>query len=141
MMAEADEKAKQTLKETIDRLEAEKSKAVADNEKLQKKYDKLKDKGKQSEQEMQELKDSLSAAESKNESLQEEIRKLKKESMLGANEKMVRLNMAFETAQSDISKVSAALDAIKEQEQYEKLRAAVYQTLKNMVEDMNNEDK
>lgn len=136
MMAEADEKAKQTLQETIDRLEAEKSKAAADNEKLQKKYDKLKDKGKQSEQEMQELKDSLSAAESKNESLQEEIRKLKKEFMLGANEKMVRLNMAFETAQSDISKVSAALDAIKEQEQYEKLRAAVYQTLKDMVEKM-----
>lgn len=141
MMAEADEKAKQTLKETIDRLEGEKSKAVADNEKLQKKYDKLKDRGKQSEQEMQELKDSLSEAESKNECLQAEIRKLKKESMLGANEKMVRLNMAFETAQGDISKVSAALDAIKEQEQYEKLRAAVYQTLKSMVEDMNNEDK
>lgn len=136
MMAEADEKAKQTLQEEIDRLEAEKEKAVTDAEKLQKKYDKLKDEGKKAEQDMQELKDSLSAAESKNETLQEEIQKLKKESMLGANEKLVRLNMVFETAQSDISKVSAALNAVKGQSEYEKLRAAVYQTLKNMVDEM-----
>ncbi len=139
MMLEADEKAKETLQKEIDRIEAEKAKAEAETEKLQKKYDKLKDKDKKAEQDMQDLKDSLSAAESKNANLQEEIQKLKKESMLGANEKMVRLNMAFETAQSDISKVSAALAAVKAQEQYGKLRAAVYQTLKNMVEKIQEE--
>lgn len=136
MMAEADEKAKAILQEEIDRLEAEKSKAEIEIEKLKKKNEKLKEKDQKTEQSIQELKNNLSAAESKNENLQEEIQKLKKESMLGANEKMVRLNMAFETAQGDISKVFNALEAVKDQDAYDKLRTAIYQTLKSKIEEL-----
>lgn len=59
--------------------------------------------------------------------------------MLGANESLVRLNMFFETAQSDISRVTAALDGIKGQEMYDKLRYAVYVTLAGLVDKMKPE--
>ena len=59
--------------------------------------------------------------------------------MLGANESLVRLNMFFETAQSDISRVRAALDGIKGQEMYAKLCEAVYATLAGLVEQIKPE--
>lgn len=132
MMAEAEEKVKKTLKNEIDRITREKDKAEKDRNTAQEKLNKILSDNK-------ELQDKVSEAENKSKEMQAEIDRLKKESMLGANEKMVRLNMAFETAQNDILKLSSALQDIEGQKEYGKLQAAVYQTLKDMVEEINNE--
>lgn len=127
MMAEAEEKAKKGLEKEIDRLTKEKDKAENDRDTAQKKLDKLLTDNK-------ELQDKVSAAENEREEMQAEIDRLKKESMLGANENMVRLNMSFENAQKAIVDVSKALDVIKGQEQEGKLRGAVIKTLRELIE-------
>ncbi len=131
MMAEAEEKAKKTLKKEIDRLQEERDKAEKDRGTAQDKLNKLLADNK-------ELQDKVSEAESRSEAMQAEIDRLKKESMLGANENMVRLNMMFENAQNAIIDVASALDTIESQEQSGKLRGAVLKTLTDLIEERIN---
>ena len=139
MIADAEGKVREETKKQISKLEREVKKKQKETDEIQKKYDNLKTENEKSGKDIQGLKDSLKAAENKNKDLAAEIERLKKESMLGANESLVRLNMFFETAQSDISRVSDALDGIKGQEMYAKLREAIYATLAGLVEKMKPE--
>ena len=139
MIADAEEKVREETKKQISKLEREVKKKQKETDEIQKKYDELKGESEKSGKDIQELKNSLTAAKNKNKDLAAEIERLKKESMLGANESLVRLNMFFETAQSDISRVRAALDGIKGQEMYAKLCEAVYATLAGLVEQIKPE--
>jgi hypothetical protein len=129
MMQEADENAKKSLQKEIDRLTEEKEKAVQAAEKSKEKYKKLKD-------EVSAEKEKVDAAEKENAELKQTIEKLQKESLLGSNEKMVKLQMCFEQAQSSIIAVKTALAAVEGSEKYEKLFAAVKETLKGKVEEI-----
>ena len=71
-----------------------------------------------------------------NEELKKTIEKLQKESLLGSNEKMVKLQMCFEQAQNSIIAVKTALAAVEGSEKYDKLFAAVKETLKGKVEEI-----
>ncbi len=136
MIADAEEKVREETKKQISKLEREVRKQQKETDEIQKKYDELKGESEKSGKDIRGLKDSLAEAENKNKDLAAEIARLKKESMLGANESLVRLDMFFETAQSDISRVAAALDGIKGQEMYAKLREAIYVTLAELVDRM-----
>lgn len=129
MMQEADENAKKSLQKEIDRLTEENEKAVQAAEKSKEKYKKLKD-------EVSAEKEKVDAAEKENAELKQTIEKLQKESLLGSNEKMVKLQMCFEQAQSSIIAVKTALAAVEGSEKYEKLFAAVKETLKGKVEEI-----
>ena len=139
MIADAEEKVREETKKQISKLEREVKKKQKETDAAVKKCIELQKESEKSDKDIQGLKDSLTAAENKNKDLAAEIERLRKESMLGANESLVRLNMFFETAQSDISRVSTALDGIKGQEMYAKLREAVYVTLAGLVEKMKPE--
>ena len=139
MIADAEEKVREETKKQISKLEREVKKKQKETDEIQKKYNELKGEKEKSGKDIQWLQDRLTDAKNKNKDLAAEIERLKKESMLGANESLVRLNMFFETAQSDISRVSDALDGIKGQEMYAKLRAAIYATLAGLVEKMKPE--
>lgn len=143
MMQEADEKAKKSLQAEIDRLKTEKKKAEQAAEKAERAAKKSKQKAKNAEQQYKELQDDVSsekektaAAEKENEELKKTIEKLQKESLLGSNEKMVKLQMCFEQAQSSIIAVKTALAAVEGSEKYDKLFAAVKETLKGKVEEI-----
>ena len=129
MRQEADENAKKSLQKEIARLTEEKEKAVQAAEKSKEKYKKLKD-------EVSAEKEKVDAAEKENAELKQTIEKLQKESLLGSNEKMVKLQMCFEQAQSSIIAVKTALAAVEGSEKYEKLFAAVKETLKGKVEEI-----
>lgn len=129
MMKEADEKAKQSLQKEIDRLQAEKEKAEKAAEKSKEKYKKLKD-------DVSAEKEKAEAAEKENEELKKTIEKLQKESLLGSNEKMVKLQMCFEQAQTAIIAVKTALAAVEGTEQHDKLKAAVRNTLQGKVAEL-----
>lgn len=136
MMQEADEKAKKSLQAEIDKLKTEKKKA-------EQAAKKSKQKAKNAEQQYKKLQDDVSsekektaAAEKENEELKKTIEKLQKESLLGSNEKMVKLQMCFEQAQSSIIAVKTALAAVEGSEKYDKLFAAVKETLKGKVEEI-----
>lgn len=142
MMQEADEKAKKSLQAEIDKLKTEKKKAEQAAEKAERAAKKSKQKAKNAEQQYKELQDDVSsekektaAAEKENEELKKTIEKLQKESLLGSNEKMVKLQMCFEQAQSSIIAVKTALAAVEGSEKYDKLFAAVKETLKGKVEE------
>ena len=143
MMQEADEKAKKSLQAEIDRLKTEKKKAEQAAEKAEQAAKKSKQKAKNAEQQYKKLQDDVSsekekvdAAEKENEELKKTIEKLQKESLLGSNEKMVKLQMCFEQAQSSIIAVKTALAAVEGSEKYDKLFAAVKETLKGKVEEI-----
>lgn len=143
MMQEADEKAKKSLQAEIDKLKTEKEKAEQAAEKAERAAKKSKQKAKNAEQQYKELQDDVSsekektaAAEKENEELKKTIEKLQKESLLGSNEKMVKLQMCFEQAQSSIIAVKTALAAVEGSEKYDKLFAAVKETLKGKVEEI-----
>ena len=150
MMQEADEKAKKSLQAEIDRLKTEKKKAEQAAEKAEQAAEKAeqaakksKQKAKNAEQQYKKLQDDVSsekekvdAAEKENEELKKTIEKLQKESLLGSNEKMVKLQMCFEQAQSSIIAVKTALAAVEGSEKYDKLFAAVKETLKGKVEEI-----
>ena len=104
---------------------------------------KSKQKAKNAEQQYKKLQDDVSsekekvdAAEKENEELKKTIEKLQKESLLGSNEKMVKLQMCFEQAQNSIIAVKTALAAVEGSEKYDKLFAAVKETLKGKVEEI-----
>lgn len=143
MMQEADEKAKKSLQAEIDRLKTEKKKAEQAAEKAEQAAKKSKQKAKNAEQQYKKLQDDVSsekekvdAAEKENEELKKTIEKLQKESLLGSNEKMVKLQMCFEQAQNSIIAVKTALAAVEGAEKYDKLFAAVKETLKGKVEEI-----
>ena len=143
MMQEADKKAKKSLQAEIDRLKTEKKKAEQAAEKAEQAAKKSKQKAKNAEQQYKKLQDDVSsekekvdAAEKENEELKKTIEKLQKESLLGSNEKMVKLQMCFEQAQSSIIAVKTALAAVEGSEKYDKLFAAVKETLKGKVEEI-----
>ena len=143
MMQEANEKAKKSLQAEIDKLKTEKEKAEQAAEKAERAAKKSKQKAKNAEQQYKELQDDVSsekektaAAEKENEELKKTIEKLQKESLLGSNEKMVKLQMCFEQAQSSIIAVKTALAAVEGSEKYDKLFAAVKETLKGKVEEI-----
>ena len=143
MRQEADEKAKKSLQAEIDRLKTEKKKAEQAAEKAEQAAKKSKQKAKNAEQQYKKLQDDVSsekekvdAAEKENEELKKTIEKLQKESLLGSNEKMVKLQMCFEQAQSSIIAVKTALAAVEGSEKYDKLFAAVKETLKGKVEEI-----
>ena len=143
MMQEADEKAKKSLQAEIDKLKTEKKKAEQAAEKAERAAKKSKQKAKNAEQQYKKLQDDVSsekektaAAEKENEELKKTIEKLQKESLLGSNEKMVKLQMCFEQAQSSIIAVKTALAAVEGSEKYDKLFAAVKETLKGKVEEI-----
>lgn len=143
MMQEADEKAKKSLQAEIDKLKTEKKKAEQAAEKAEQAAKKSKQKAKNAEQQYKKLQDDVSsekektaAAEKENEELKKTIEKLQKESLLGSNEKMVKLQMCFEQAQSSIIAVKTALAAVEGSEKYDKLFAAVKETLKGKVEEI-----
>lgn len=143
MMQEADEKAKKSLQAEIDRLKTEKKKAEQAAEKAEQAAKKSKQKAKKAEQQYKKLQDDVSsekekvdAAEKENEELKKTIEKLQKESLLGSNEKMVKLQMCFEQAQNSIIAVKTALAAVEGSEKYDKLFAAVKETLKGKVEEI-----
>ena len=150
MMQEADEKAKKSLQAEIDRLKTEKKKAEQAAEKAEQAAEKAeqaakksKQKAKNAEQQYKKLQDDVSsekektaAAEKENEELKKTIEKLQKESLLGSNEKMVKLQMCFEQAQSSIIAVKTALAAVEGSEKYDKLFEAVKETLKGKVEEI-----
>ena len=143
MMQEADEKTKKSLQAEIDRLKTEKKKAEQAAEKAEQAAKKSKQKAKNAEQQYKKLQDDVSsekekvdAAEKENEELKKTIEKLQKESLLGSNEKMVKLQMCFEQAQSSIIAVKTALAAVEGSEKYDKLFAAVKETLKGKVEEI-----
>ena len=143
MMQEADEKAKKSLQAEIDRLKTEKKKAEQAAEKAEQAAQKSKQKAKNAEQQYKKLQDDVSsekekvdAAEKENEELKKTIEKLQKESLLGSNEKMVKLQMCFEQAQNSIIAVKTALAAVEGSEKYDKLFAAVKETLKGKVEEI-----
>ena len=99
------------------------------NVKSKEKYKKLKD-------DVSAEKEKAEAAEKENEELKKTIEKLQKESLLGSNEKMVKLQMCFEQAQNSIIAVKTALAAVEGSEKYDKLFAAVKETLKGKVEEI-----
>lgn len=134
MAAQADERAKQTLKKEIDRLEAEKKKALNEAEKLQKKYDSLSKKYEKQSDEVRELTEKTEAAQKEKEELKQTISKLQKESMLGANEKLVKLNICFEDTQATLRNLKSALEEIKDSEDYEKLHAVVSRQITDIVQ-------
>lgn len=134
MMADADEKAKQNLQEEIDRITAERDKAVKDKQKMKEELDKFKN-------DNSELKDSLSAAESEKDEIRRELEKLQKSAQLGANENMVRLNICLETAQKNIQELHAALDAVKDCDEYEKLCPAVANVLRDAIGKLERSEK
>ena len=143
MMQEADEKAKKSLQAEIDRLKTEKKKAEQAAEKAEQAAKKSKQKAKNAEQQYKKLQDDVSsekekvdAAEKENEEVKKTIEKLQKESLLGSNEKMVKLQMCFEQAQNSIIAVKTALAAVEGSEKYDKLFAAVKETLKGKVEEI-----
>ena len=143
MMQEADEKAKKSLQAEIDRLKTEKKKAEQAAEKAEQAAKKSKQKAKNAEQQYKKLQDDVSsekekvdAAEKENEELKKTIEKLQKESLLGSNEKMVKLQMCFEQAQNSIIAVKTALAAVEGSEKYDKLFEAVKETLKGKVEEI-----
>lgn len=143
MMQEADEKAKKSLQAEIDRLKTEKKKAEQAAEKAEQAAKKSKQKAKNAEQQYKKLQDDVSsekekvdAAEKENEELKKTIEKLQKESLLGSNEKMVKLQMCFEQAQCSIIAVKTALAVVEGSEKYDKLFAAVKETLKEKVEEI-----
>ena len=143
MMQEADEKAKKSLQAEIDKVKTEKEIAEQAAEKAERAAKKSKQKAKNAEQQYKELQDDVSsekektaAAEKENEELKKTIEKLQKESLLGSNEKMVKLQMCFEQAQSSIIAVKTALAAVEGSEKYDKLFAAVKETLKGKVEEI-----
>ena len=143
MMQEADEKAKKSLQAEIDRLKTEKKKAEQAAEKAEQAAKKSKQKAKNAEQQYKKLQDDVSsekekvdAAEKENEELKKTIEKLQKESLLGSNEKMVKLQMCFEQAQSSIIAVKTALAAVEGSEKYDKLLPAIKETLKGKVEEI-----
>lgn len=143
MMQEADEKAKKSLQAEIDKLKTEKEKAEQAAEKAERAAKKSKQKAKNAEQQYKELQDDVSsekektaAAEKENEELKKTIEKLQKESLLGSNEKMVKLQMCFEQAQTAIIAVKTALAAVEGSEKYDKLFEAVKETLKGKVEEI-----
>lgn len=143
MMQEADEKAKKSLQAEIDRLKTEKKKAEQAAEKAEQAAKKSKQKAKNAEQQYKKLQDDVSsekekvdAAEKENEELKKTIEKLQKESLLGSNEKMVKLQMCFEQAQNSIIAVKTALAAVEGSEKYDKLFTAVKETLKGKVEEI-----
>ena len=150
MMQEADEKAKKSLQAEIDRLKTEKKKAEQAAEKAEQAAEKAeqaakksKQKAKNAEQQYKKLQDDVSsekekvdAAEKENEELKKTIEKLQKESLLGSNEKMVKLQMCFEQAQNSIIAVKTALAAVEGSEKYDKLFEAVQETLKGKVEEI-----
>ena len=150
MMQEADEKAKKSLQAEIDRLKTEKKKAEQAAEKAEQAAEKAeqaakksKQKAKNAEQQYKKLQDDVSsekekvdAAEKENEELKKTIEKLQKESLLGSNEKMVKLQMCFEQAQNSIIAVKTALAAVEGSEKYDKLFEAVKETLKGKVEEI-----
>ena len=129
MMKEADENAKKSLQKEIDRLTEEKEKAEQAAKKSKEKYKKLKD-------EVSAEKEKVDAAEKENAELKQTIEKLQKESQVGSNENMVKLQMCFEQAQTAIIAVKTALAAVEGSEKYDKLFAAVKETLKGKVEEI-----
>lgn len=129
MMKEADENAKKSLQQEIDRLTEEKEKAEQAAEKSKEKYKKLKD-------EVSAEKEKAEAAEKENAYLKQAIEKLQKETQVGSDEKMIKLQMCFEQAQTAIIAVKNALAAVKGTEQYDKLLPAVKETLKGKVEEI-----
>ena len=74
--------------------------------------------------------------ELENAELKQTIEKLQKESQVGSNENMVKLQMCFEQAQTAIIAVKTALAAVEGSEKYDKLFAAVKETLKGKVEEI-----
>ena len=97
--------------------------------KSKEKYKKLKD-------EVSAEKEKVDAAEKENAELKQTIEKLQKESQVGSNENMVKLQMCFEQAQTAIIAVKTALAAVEGSEKYDKLFAAVKETLKGKVEEI-----
>ena len=147
MMQEADEKAKKSLQAEIDRLKTEKKKAEQAAEKAEQAAEKAEQAAKKSKQKAKNAykklqddvsseKEKVDAAEKENEELKKTIEKLQKESLLGSNEKMVKLQMCFEQAQNSIIAVKTALAAVEGSEKYDKLFAAVKETLKGKVEEI-----
>nr|DAW23792.1 MAG TPA: Protein of unknown function (DUF3102) [Caudoviricetes sp.] len=133
MMAEADEKARQELHDEISRAVKEKEAAEAEAEKLKSKYEKLKEKNGKAQQEVDELKQAVSGVREEKEELQSQLEKMKKESLLGANEKIVQLNICFEDAQDRINKLKKSLKAVEDTQQYDKLRPAIIEQMKKLI--------
>lgn len=127
MIAELEEQAKAEFQKSIDKLEKEKEKLQKTVEKQKKQYDTL-------QLEAKEQADKIERSEAEKAQMQAVIERLQKESLLGSNENMVRLNMCFETAQTDIQSVKAALEKVKDTEQYEKLKEVISKTLAAAVE-------
>lgn len=134
MIAEAEEKAKTNLQETINQLEKDKEKLQKNVDKQKKQFEKLQSDYESEQKKVSDMKSAAEKAEAEAAEMQKTIERLKKESLLGSNENMVRLNMCFETAQSDIQAVKSALDKLKDTEQYEKLRQVIFKTLSAAVE-------
>lgn len=134
MIAEAEEKAKANLQETINQLEKDKEKLQKNVDKQKKQFEKLQSDYESEQKKVSDMKSAAEKAEAEAAEMQKTIERLKKESLLGSNENMVRLNMCFETAQSDIQAVKSALDKLKDTEQYEKLRQVIFKTLSAAVE-------
>lgn len=137
MIAELEEQAKAEFQKTIDKLEKEKAKLQKENEKQKKQYDKLQSESAQQKEQISNMQAEQAKSEAEKAEMQKVIERLRKESLLGSNENMVRLNMLFETAQKDIQSVKAALEQVKDTEQYDKYKEAITRTLSAAVEGIN----
>lgn len=127
MIAELEEQAKAEFQKSIDKLEKEKEKLQKTVEKQKKQYDTL-------QLEAKEQADKIERSEAEKAQMQAVIERLQKESLLGSNENMVRLNLLFVTAQEDIQSIKEALEEIKNTEQYDKYKEAITRTLLEAVE-------
>lgn len=134
MIAEAEAATKANLQETINQLEKDKQKLQKNVDKQKKQFEKLQSDYESEQKKVFEMKSAAEKAEAEAAEMQKTIERLKKESLLGSNENIVRLNMCFETAQSDIQAVKSALDKLKDTERYEKLRQVIFKTLSAAVE-------
>ena len=139
MIAEAEEKAKADLQKTIDKLEKDKDKLQKSVDKQKKQVEKLQSEYESEQKKVADMETAAEKAAAEKAEMQKTIDRLKKESLLGSNENMVRLNMCFETTQSDIQSVKSALDKLKDTEQYAKLREVISKTLSAAVEGLGNE--
>lgn len=133
---EAEEKALEKVKAEIDKITKEKQKAEDKAKKLDDKYKKLSEKTDSDTKKITELEESVKREKEKQGELRDIIERMKKESELGSNKDILKLNMIFETAQTSITNLEMALRKVSSDEQYDKLREAIISTLSDAVSNL-----
>lgn len=136
MIRDAEEKAAKKAKSAVSKLEKEKESLAAEQDKLKKRLEKLKREITEKDNAVAAAQKAAEEKEAEKAELEKTIAKLQKESLLGSNENLVRLNMVFETAQADINSLKSALKKLEGTDEYEKLKTVIGKTLENAVKEI-----